>query len=206
MTLLSIKSLSIQPSPGVRIDSPDFTVGSAETVSLVGRNGSGKTTILTGIIGLNRLETGEILRKVNCLCIDHPLVPINKSLKVFDYLNSIRRLENVKIETLSNLLHDSGLETIRSRRIARLSTGQMKKVHLVAALMSLRNEPTLVVLDEPTNGLDSGSLNWLRRVFAELTDAGNAIVFASHDDEFIDKVKARRVHIGSSMFPEEGDE
>jgi ATPase subunit of ABC transporter with duplicated ATPase domains len=86
-----------------------------------------------------------------------------------------------------------GIDEIAAQRVDRMSLGQRRRTCLAAALVGA---PSLLVLDEPSNGLDAAAIDTLVALLGERRAAGAAVVLASHDRELLDRLGARVVELG----------
>ena len=169
----------------VRIDAP--------ATGLLGRNGAGKSTLMKAILGLVRLDAGEIevlgedtrkagdrIRRRIGYAPEHECLP--PELTAADLVRHLAELRGLSrtdaIRRASEVLFAVGLEEERSRVIGSFSLGMRQRVKLAQALV---HAPELIILDEPTNGLDpiqrSEMLEVIRRVSHDL---GVRVLFSSH--------------------------
>lgn len=167
------------------LDGVDLDVEAGETVALWGPNGSGKTTLLRCIIGLVAHE--------GAVCIRGEFAYVPQQLPLFDmrvgemcdFVGSLRGVSHADCETA---LRDAELADLRERSVAELSGGQRQR--LSVALASL-GDPSVLLLDEPTVGLDLRSRNEILRRLKLLKAAGKTIVIASHIPEDIVEIADR---------------
>lgn len=155
----------------------DVTVSIAprEIVTIVGPNGAGKTTLLKCLIGLEPVEYGAIVRAEGLRIGYVPqqfTPPASMPLLVRDFLRLYGVLDDVLVEKLqvTHLLH---------AQLAGLSGGEMRRVLLLRALL---HHPQLLVLDEPTAGVDVAGQGELYRLLKKLAEELNlAVLMVSHD-------------------------
>lgn len=152
---------------------------------------------MTAALNLIAVSEGTITTNNCAIAAAHPDLPINTSLGVRTYLSSVCRLNGKKIGELESLMESSKLTSLKNRRISRLSTGQHKKVELIAALLSLPKLGGLLIIDEPSNGLDETSTSWLIKVLNNLRNQNVATLITSHDQEFMDAISSRRIVINA---------
>lgn len=190
MTLLEVESLTKRYGPIVAVDDLSFSVAPGETVGLLGPNGAGKTTTMGCIVGLLQPDGGQIA--VDGLTPNSPPVSamvgyaaqrtaLYLSLRVSDNLSYFGGLYGLRGDSLTEAtdkivdLFDLGLLT--ERRVKDLSVGQQKLVHLATAVI---HEPRLLLVDEPTAGLDVTArrrvIDGIRRLAAQ----GTAVIFSTH--------------------------
>jgi len=190
-----MSGVTIYLSRDVQVRIPDFTLKQGEIKALVGRNGSGKTTALTAILGLVPSYSGQIEYFGRELVAAHPAVPVNDALGVQDFLGAVCKFRSGNPLELAEWCGQTKIDTLKNRLISRLSTGQRKKVELIAALISITDCDNVLLLDEPTNGLDEDALTWLADLLRELQKNGTPILMCSHDDEFLDQIGAERINM-----------
>jgi energy-coupling factor transport system ATP-binding protein len=184
----------------------DLTVKSGEIVALMGRNGSGKTTLLKHLVGLLRPQEGrvellgedirhreaqEIARRVG-------YVPQNPNTLLFadtvrDELIFTRRNHGLPVEGSPEVLRRLDLEALVGAYPRDLSVGERQRVALAAILAA---EPQIILLDEPTRGLDYFQKRALARFLRDQQRLGRTIVLATHDVELVAQVADRIVLLG----------
>jgi ABC-2 type transport system ATP-binding protein len=189
------------------VDNISFTVGGGEIVGVLGPNGSGKTTTLKSICGLTGVDAGEIRLNGDVAATDQRslkqhigavlegarnvywrLTP-SENIVYFAGLKGVGRKDaKLRAEELITIL---ALSEYRDQEVRMLSKGNQQKVAIACALV---HRPCLILLDEPTLGLDvdmvRGMKSWLRTV----VDSGqSAIMITSHDMDFIEAICDRVV-------------
>lgn len=179
MNLVDISGLNVQMGGQTVLHHVDFTIASGEIVTIVGPNGSGKSTLLRAIIGAVSPSTGKVTRKPGLrlgyvpqkLALD-PSLPITVSR----FLNLPRRRDPKRVE---KVMEDTGIVGLGNRQLSALSGGQMQRALLARALLG---EPELLILDEPTTGLDQpGEAAFYRQIETLREEMGLAIFMVSHD-------------------------
>ena len=176
-----------------------LSVGAGEFVALMGRNGSGKTTLCKSIVGLIRPQRGQV--KVNGqdvrgtstadICRQVGYVPQNPGALLFaDAVRDelIVTLRNHGLDEATapvapgELLATLGLEDVAAQYPRDLSTGQRQRTALASVLVT---RPSLLLLDEPTRGLDYASKSTLVNILRHWQAQGTAIVMVTHDVELV---------------------
>lgn len=179
MTLIQTKDMTVRLGGHVALRNVDFSIASKEIVTIVGPNGSGKSTLLKALIGAVKPEAGSITRQNDLrigyvpqkLHIDQTL-PI--TAKRFLCLPT-RRNDNDITAALARV----GAHDLLDKQMSALSGGQFQRVLLARALLE---KPELLILDEPTTGLDQPGSAALYRLIADLRDElGAAILMVSHE-------------------------
>jgi ABC-2 type transport system ATP-binding protein len=164
-----------------------LTVFAGDRVALLGENGSGKSTLLAIASGVIDGDSGMVVRPASVgYAPEKPDIPDH--LMVSEWLDVVASLQGVRSPEVEGL----GVEALLGRRIAALSTGQRQRVSLCAALLG---SPALLVLDEPTNGLDAETRNVVVRRLRSST-----VLLATHDVELVRQVEARILHLRAGQF------
>ncbi|MCK9926612.1 ATP-binding cassette domain-containing protein [Frankia sp. Mgl5] len=167
------------------VEDVSFSIRSGAITGFFGPNGAGKTTVLKVISGLARGNAGRVLvkgreahaRDAGTLgvfiepCGAHP----GRSARV--HLRSLATMAGLPGARVSEVLALVGLEQDARRRVGRYSLGMRQRLGLAAALLA---DPDILVLDEPTNGLDPKGIRWLRTLLRERADSGRTVVLSSH--------------------------
>lgn len=216
MSLVSIIDAYLNNGADKLLEGANFAVEENERICLVGRNGTGKSTLLSLIQGKRELDSGRIIiqtgLKVATLCQDPPEyengtaytmaasgVPlVGEALAKFSQTDDpheqielsafIEKHDGwVKDALVKKILNKIGLEP--SMKLSGLSGGNRRKVALAAALVQ---EPQLLLLDEPTNHLDIESISWFEE---ELRSFKGTIIFVTHDRYFANNCATRIVEL-----------
>ena len=170
----------------------NYAVKRGSINAFLGPNGAGKTTTLKMVCGLCRPTGGDIL--FNASRVNHIPASYRKSLGVMSqHLNlelDLSVYNNLRIHALlygmkgdeipsrvSDILDHSGLSEKRNIRVRELSGGMRRRVQIARALM---HDPDLIILDEPTVGLDPQSRNEIWNGILSLNTAGKTIIFSTH--------------------------
>jgi zinc/manganese transport system ATP-binding protein len=167
----------------------------AATTALVGPNGCGKSTLLELIAGVAAPERGavELGGREVALAVQRSQVgdtfPITVAEAVamgrWRRLGLLRRPSRTDREIVSYWIAELGLEELRHRRLGDLSGGQRQRVLLAQALAQ---QAPIVLLDEPTTGLDADAADRVARQLRRLAASGTTIVAATHDFGFANRL------------------
>ncbi len=184
------------------VDDVSFEASAGEVLGLLGPNGSGKTTILrilTGylqassgrasVAGFDIVEQGlEARRRIGYVPED---VPLYASMRVDEFLAFMGRLKGLDGQALPRAVEAScarlALDAVRRVAIGKLSRGYRQRVMIAQALL---NEPEVLILDEPTNGLDPRQIIEVRELIRSLS-ARHTILVTSHILTEIERVATR---------------
>ena len=192
MNLLTMKEIVKAHTDKVLFDKADFSINEGEKVGVLGINGTGKSTLLRMIAGLDECDEGQIAMG-NGVVIKY--LPQNPEFAPEATIYECVVSENETHENhwsiegdAKNILNKLGFSDY-SLKIAHLSGGQKKKVALAAALLA---ECDILILDEPTNHLDNDMTEWLEEY---LISYKGALIMVTHDRYFLDMVCNRIVEI-----------
>lgn len=179
MSLISVRGLSVAYGARTVLSHVDLTLEPGEIVTIVGPNGSGKTSLLRAIIGAAKPMRGEIWLKPGLrlgyvpqkLHID-PTLPITVE-------RFMRLPEKVPKAACQAALEAAGVPDLLRRQMSQLSGGQFQRVLLARALI---NRPEVLLLDEATQGLDQpGSAAFYRQIETVRRETGCAVLMISHE-------------------------
>jgi len=202
--LVSAEHLVVRRSGKTLLDSVDLDVAPGEIVTLIGPNGAGKTTLVRLLLGLDRADAGRVIRKPGLrvgylpqrLQVD-PVLPLDVSR----LLTLTRR---ARVPAQHAALVEVGVPHLLHSPVQSLSGGELQRVLLARALLA---DPELLVLDEPTQGIDFTGQAELYRLIARLRERrGCAVLMVSHDLHLVmaatDRVICLNHHICCHGEPE----
>ena len=200
MNLLTIKNLTKAYTDKVLFDGIDFSLEEGEKVGIIGINGTGKSTLLRIIAGIEEGDTGEYTKGNHVLINYLPQNPeFAPGQTILEYVIGQNQMHGIAGDT--SLSGDYGVEgeaksilnrlgfTDLNQPIDHLSGGQKKKVALAAVLLS-KNE--ILIMDEPTNHLDHNMTEWLE---GWLKSYRGSLIMITHDRYFLDLVCNRIVEL-----------
>jgi len=190
-------------------------VAAGEFLAIAGSSGSGKTTLLNIIGGLDRADSGEVLVEGKNLQLLSSgdlarlrLQRLGFVFQAYNLLPVLTALENAEFtlllqgvpvarrkERVQKLFSEIGLAGLEDRRPGELSGGQQQRVAVARAMVT---EPALILADEPTANLDSGTATALLKVMEQLNRAhGTTFVYATHDPQVMERARRLiRLHDG----------
>jgi ABC-2 type transport system ATP-binding protein len=190
---LQIQDLHVSYGPVKAVDGVTLEIREGEIFGLLGPNGAGKTTTLSAIEGLLKPDAGSILIEGIDIQKDplgakaqmgvqlqstgfHPDLSVREIVQVYAGLYGREMSPGQAIEALAGL----GLEQEGSRRVNQLSGGQKQRLSLLIAII---HEPVIVLLDEPTGGLDPQARRRLWERIEQMRKVGRSILLTTHSME-----------------------
>lgn len=192
MNLINIENIVKSYTDSLLFDDASFTVDEGEKVGIIGINGTGKTTLLRMLVGLEEPEKGTITRANHIVIRYLPQNPVfKKGATVLECVMENNRNEHNEWSLESeakSMLQKLGIEDY-DKEVDYLSGGQRKRIALANTLLS---QADVLVLDEPTNHLDSSMADWLEEYLKKYK---GALVMVTHDRYFLDSVSNRIVEI-----------
>ena len=204
MSLINVKNLSVAYGANSALNNVSLTLEPGEIVTIVGPNGSGKTSLLRAIIGAKRPAAGEITLKPG-LRIGY----VPQQLHIDETLpmtveRFMRLTDRVARDMCWSALEAAGVPDLPNRQMSQLSGGQFQRVLLARALI---NRPEALLLDEATRGLDQpGSASFYRQIEGVRRDTGCAILMVSHELHVVmsasDRVICLNGHVCCEGAPE----
>ena len=195
MNLVTIEHLTKSYTERLLFDDTSFSINEGEKIGLIGVNGTGKSTLLKIVAGLEDTDSGSVVRGRSLYIRYLPQIP--------EFTEGDTVLESVMREnagethysspdemqaTARSMLNKLGI-TEHDALTSTLSGGQRKRVALASVLMSTAD---LLILDEPTNHLDSGMADWLEEYLKAFR---GALMMITHDRYFLDSVAGRIVEL-----------
>lgn len=190
-TAVNVKNLSVTLGKGFKaLKDVSIELPVGKMIGVIGPSGAGKTTLIRSIVGRLRITSGSItvfgqpaglplLRKQISYMTQE--LSVYQDLTVKENLSYFATMAGVPrkraIETINNVLKAVEMADRANNLVSRLSTGQKQRVSLAIALIS---SPKLMVLDEPTVGLDPVLRDKLWKLFARLANHGITLIITSH--------------------------
>ncbi|MCR5706165.1 MAG: ABC-F family ATP-binding cassette domain-containing protein [Acholeplasmatales bacterium] len=185
--LIEIKNGSKAYGDNVLFNSFNFDLNRQDIIGVVGDNGAGKTTLFKIIMGLESLDSGELIlgETLNIGYFSQHMELIDPEIRVIDYIKNDQNL----IETLDGTITASEMlerflfsKDIQYAKVKMLSGGEKRRLQLVHVLMK---NPNILLFDEPTNDLDIYTLELLEDYILNFK---GPVMVVSHDRYFLDKI------------------
>ena len=179
MSLIRAHDISVHHGDFPALEHVSFAIEAGEIVTVVGPNGSGKSTLLRTILGVFEPSKGQIEKKPGLTIGYVPQKLAQDSglpLTVRGFLSLPKRVSDAQAKAA---LEETGANGLEQRQISQLSGGQMQRVLLARAIL---NEPDILILDEPTQGLDQpGAADFYALIEKVRNNHGCAVLLVSHD-------------------------
>ena len=195
MSLITIEHLTKSYTERLLFDDTAFSINEGEKVGLIGINGTGKSTLLKIVAGLEEPDDGSVVRRRNLYIRYLPQIPVFTAgdtvldAIVRDNQDEPHFSSREEIEaSAKNILTRLGIYDF-DEKVEHLSGGQRKRVALTSVLLSTAD---LLILDEPTNHLDSEMADWLEEYLKKFR---GALLMITHDRYFLDSVTNRIVEL-----------
>lgn len=185
----------------------DLEIHKGETLALIGPNGAGKSTLMSMLLGIIKPDKGTINRwredYRSHLGVQLQSTPFFEGYTAEENLELFAALYKVKLTKAQLLmeLEKCGLAEVRKTPAIRMSIGQQKR--LAIAVTNIHH-PELIVLDEPTAGLDPRARHEIREVIRSLSKENVTVIFSSHDMEEVTRTADRLILINNGKIVAQG--
>lgn len=207
-TILTINNLTKKFGPITAVDNLSFTIEKGNVYGILGPNGSGKSTTLGIVLNVVNKTNGdfywfdgsgsthEALKKVGAI-IEHPnFYPYMTAVQNLELVCKIKGVAKEKVEEKLTIV---GLKDRMHSKFRTFSLGMKQRLAIASALL---NDPEILILDEPTNGLDPQGIHQIREIIKKIASEGTTILLASHLLDEVEKVCSHVVILrkGKSLY------
>lgn len=204
-----IKATGISKTFGKRkvIKNIDFEIRKGEVLALIGSNGAGKSTLLSLLLGMNKPDCGviDIWKKdfKNHIGVQLQTTPFFEGYTTLENLSFFSALYHIKLskEAKEEILESCQLLESKNTLASKLSIGQQKRLSIAITTI---HSPELVILDEPSAGLDPKARKDIHHLITSLSKKNVTILFSSHDLDEVLNLADRLVFIHKGEVLEEG--
>ncbi|MBQ8626191.1 MAG: ATP-binding cassette domain-containing protein [Agathobacter sp.] len=194
MQKLVVDHVSLTIKKAQLLKDVSFEMESGKVYGLRGRNGSGKTVLMKCICGFMKPTEGSITINGKQVHKDMDFLPdagiIIEEPGFFPYYSGFQNLKllagvknQITNEDIKNAIRAVGLDPEMKKSVGKYSLGMRQRLGIAQAIME---NPNILILDEPTNGLDEEGVEWFRNFIMEQKKNGKMILLASHSKEDID--------------------
>ncbi|MDK2801659.1 MAG: linearmycin/streptolysin transport system ATP-binding protein [Clostridiales bacterium] len=215
--MIWVKGLTKQYGKIKALDNVSFKIRTGEIFGIVGPNGAGKSTLISIISTVLKPTTGDVLVDQHSI-IEHPArvrekigyvpqeIALYSSLSVIDNLKfwaGISRTSTKKItdNDIKHIVSIVGLQEKLGAKVSQLSGGMKRRLNIAVAML---NNPEIIIMDEPTVGVDIQSRREIIKFIKKLASQGKTIIYTSHSSEEIEMLCDRIVLLNAGKLLFEG--
>ena len=211
-SVLEYKKATVNITEEKSIKNINFSIAENEFIYLIGKTGSGKSSILRTMYADKNLSEGDLKifdidlkkikkkevpflrRKIGIVFQDFKLLPDRTVFKNLEFvLRATNWKSNIKIqERIIDVLKKVELEHLKDKYPNALSGGEKQRISIARAIL---NEPKLILADEPTGNLDPATSESIMNLLLEINESGSAIIMATHDYNLISKNPKRTIRV-----------
>ena len=180
--VLEVDGLSKSYGERAALRAVSLALGRGELLAVLGPNGAGKTTLLAILAGITKPDSGRITRSNGAVGWVPQQAGLYRRLTVEENLRLFSHMEGVPdVEaTVERMLDQTGLGDRRSDQVSSLSGGNQQRINIAIGLIG---DPSVLLLDEPSSGLDPSQRIRLWEFVAGLSEAGTAVIYSTHQIE-----------------------
>jgi ABC-2 type transport system ATP-binding protein len=185
--MITVSGLTKQYGDRTAVDHLSFEVRPGRVTGFVGPNGAGKSTTMRMMVGLTRPNSGDVRYDgVSYTDLKHPARVVGSVLNADcmhpgrtarNHLRAMAALSAISATRVMDVLTEVGLETAADQRAGAFSLGMRQRLALAGALLG---SPDVLLLDEPSNGLDPDGIRWLRNYLTGFAQRGGTVFVSSH--------------------------
>ena len=185
--MITVTNLTKRYGNRLAVDDMSFDVAAGRVTGFVGPNGAGKSTTMRMMVGLTRPDHGDVrYGGVSYTRLLHPTHIVGSVLDAGNmhpgrtarnHLLAMAALSSIADRRVDEVLHEVGLDTAADQRAGGFSLGMRQRLALAGALLG---EPEVLLLDEPSNGLDPDGIRWLRTSLGDFAARGGTVFVSSH--------------------------
>ena len=199
---LQIINLNKKFGEQTALNNINIEIGKSEIIGLLGPNGAGKSTLMKSIVGALKIDEGQILfngkdittdeieakKKIGFLPENNPLY---MEMYVKEFLGFAAEIHKVSKQRVDEVIALVGITPEKSKKISQLSKGYKQRVGLAQAIL---HSPDLLILDEPTNGLDPNQIIEIRHVIKEIGQQ-KTVILSTHIMQEVEALCSRVILI-----------
>ncbi|MFK8275902.1 ABC transporter ATP-binding protein [Capnocytophaga cynodegmi] len=193
-TILEVSNLSKNFGGFRAVDNISFRIEKGNVYGLLGPNGSGKSTTLGMILNVVNVTSGtyqwfngnisnqQALKRIGAIIERPNFYPY---MSAYENLKLVCKIKEISTDKIDNKLKLVGLWTYKDRKFRAFSLGMKQRLAIASALL---NDPEILILDEPTNGLDPQGIHKIRELIQYIASQGVTVLLASHLLDEVEKV------------------
>ena len=204
---LEIINLSKKFGEQTALKNININIEKSEIIGLLGPNGAGKSTLMKSIVGALNIDEGQILfqgkditeneveskKNIGFLPENNPLY---NEMYVKEYLDFVANIHQTAKDQIDKIIDLVGITPEKSKKIGQLSKGYKQRVGLAQAIL---HKPNLLILDEPTNGLDPNQIIEIRNVIKEI-GKDKIVILSTHIMQEVEALCSRVILINEGQI------
>ncbi|MFT3919323.1 ABC transporter ATP-binding protein [Cloacibacterium sp.] len=209
---LEISNLTKKFGEQTALNNINIEIKKNEIIGLLGPNGAGKSTLMKSVVGVIKIDEGKIIfdgkditenevfskKNIGFLPENNPLYQEMYVKEYLQFVADIHCISNEKVEEIINLV---GITPEKNKKISQLSKGYKQRVGLAQAIL---HEPNLLILDEPTNGLDPNQIVEIRNVIKEIGKE-KTVILSTHIMQEVEALCSRVILIHNGNIVQDTD-
>ena len=209
---LEIINLTKKFKEQTALNNVNIQINKNEIIGLLGPNGAGKSTLMKSIVGAIKIDEGNILfngkditenkiytkKKIGFLPENNPLY---QEMYVKEYLQFVANIHQISSEKVEEIIDLVGITPEKTKKISQLSKGYKQRVGLAQAIL---HAPDLLILDEPTNGLDPNQIIEIRNVIKEI-GREKTVILSTHIMQEVEALCTRVILIHQGNIVQDSD-
>jgi len=208
---LQVNNLTKKFGEQTALNTINISIDKNEIIGLLGPNGAGKSTLMKSIVGALKIDEGEIIfngkniaeheieskKKIGFLPENNPLY---LEMYVKEYLQFVANVHKISASRVEEVIELVGITPEKSKKIGQLSKGYKQRIGLAQAIL---HQPDLLILDEPTNGLDPNQIIEIRNVIKEIGQQ-KTVLLSTHIMQEVEALCSRVILIHKGNILQDG--
>ncbi len=209
---LEISNLTKKFGEQTALNNINIEIKKNEIIGLLGPNGAGKSTLMKSVVGVIKIDEGKIIfdgkditenevfskKNIGFLPENNPLY---QEMYVKEYLQFVANIHGISKEKVEEIIDLVGITPEKNKKISQLSKGYKQRVGLAQAIL---HEPNLLILDEPTNGLDPNQIVEIRNVIKEIGKE-KTVILSTHIMQEVEALCSRVILIHNGNIVQDTD-
>lgn len=209
---LEISNLTKKFGEQTALNNINIEIKKNEIIGLLGPNGAGKSTLMKSVVGVIKIDEGKIIfdgkditenevfskKNIGFLPENNPLY---QEMYVKEYLQFVANIHGISKEKVEEIINLVGITPEKNKKISQLSKGYKQRVGLAQAIL---HEPNLLILDEPTNGLDPNQIVEIRNVIKEIGKE-KTVILSTHIMQEVEALCSRVILIHNGNIVQDTD-
>lgn len=209
---LEIINLTKKFGEQTALNNVNIQINKNEIIGLLGPNGAGKSTLMKSVVGALKIEEGQIIYDGKDITEDEISAkknmgflpennPLYQEMYVKEYLQFVANIHHVPHEKVNEIIDLVGISPEKSKKISQLSKGYKQRVGLAQAII---HSPDVLILDEPTNGLDPNQIIEVRNVIKEIGKE-KTVILSTHIMQEVEALCTRVILIHQGKVVQDTD-